>query len=192
MLDFVKYCPYDPEKLLNLDLFLDQVDSSQVVAVHDVSSTYHVPVLLESQGMLRTLEGILRLKELDASPSLREKGRQTWHAWKALTTSQDHVHESVSIALVGKYTNLHDSYLSVIKSLEHAAMACSRILNLIWVDATHLEPATEAASPGEYHKAWHEICTAQGVLVPGGFGTRGTEGMIAAVSLGPSSVTNSN
>ena len=161
------------------------MDSSQVVAVHDVSSTYHVPILLESQGMLKTLEDILRLKELDPSPSLREKGRQIWHAWKALTTSQDHIHESVSIALVGKYTNLHDSYLSVIKSLEHAAMACSRILNLIWVDATHLEPATEEASPEKYHKAWHEICTAQGIIVPGGFGTRGTEGMIAAVSLGP-------
>ncbi|KAG6999376.1 CTP synthase [Physcia stellaris] len=158
-----------------------QVEPSQVVAVHDVSSTYHVPVLLESQGMLKTLRDILRLNELDVSPSLLKKGHQTWHAWKTLTTSQDHAHETVSIALVGKYTNLHDSYLSVIKSLEHAAMACSRKLNLIWVDAAHLEPANEVASPGEYHKAWHEMCTAQGILVPGGFGTRGTEGMIAAV-----------
>jgi CTP synthase len=61
-------------------------------------------------------------------------------------------------------------------------MACSRKLDLIWVDASHLETATELASPGDYHKAWHEICTANGILVPGGFGTRGTEGMIAAVS----------
>lgn len=135
--------------------------------------------------MLKTLRDILRLNELDVSPSLLKKGHQTWHAWKTLTTSQDHAHETVSIALVGKYTNLHDSYLSVIKSLEHAAMACSRKLNLIWVDAAHLEPANEVASPGEYHKAWHEMCTAQGILVPGGFGTRGTEGMIAAVSLHP-------
>lgn len=133
--------------------------------------------------MLKTLRAILNLNAIDVSPPLLQKGRQIWHAWKALTTSQDHVHAYVSIALVGKYTNLHDSYLSVIKSLEHAAMACSRKLNLIWVDAAHLEPATEAASPGDYHRAWHEICTAQGILVPGGFGTRGTEGMIAAVSL---------
>lgn len=81
---------------------------------------------------------------------------------------------------MGKYTSLHDSYLSVVKSLEHAAMACSRKLNLIWVDASHLEPATSASSPAEFHKAWHEICTADGILVPGGFGHRGTEGMIEA------------
>lgn len=159
------------------------MEPSQVVAVRDVSSTYHVPVLLESQGMLRALEDILRLKELDPSPSLRKKGRQTWNAWKALTTSQDHVHESVSIALVGKYTKNHDCYLSVVKALEHAAMACSRILNLIWIDAEHLEPLAEVEMPGEYHKAWHEVRTAQGILVPGGFGERGTDGMIAAVSL---------
>lgn len=61
-------------------------------------------------------------------------------------------------------------------------MACSRKLNLIWVESSHLETATEQASPGDYHKAWHEICTADGILVPGGFGTRGIEGMIAAVS----------
>ncbi|KAL8796337.1 MAG: hypothetical protein Q9195_001244 [Heterodermia aff. obscurata] len=156
------------------------VEKSQVVAVHDVSSTYHVPVVLESQGMLRTLEDILRLKELGPSPSLREKGRQTWHAWKALTTSQEHVHESVSIALVGKYMKQPDSYLSVVKSLEHAAMACSRKLNLIMIDAEHLELATEKQNAEEYHKAWHKICTAQGILVPGGFAERGTNGMIAA------------
>ena len=157
-----------------------QVESSQVIAVHDVPSSYLVPGLLESQDMLKTLRDLLRLDAMNVPSNLLRRGKQTWQAWKTLTTSQNHVHETVSIALVGKYTNLHDSYLSVIKSLEHAAMACSRKLHLMWVDATHLEPAIEASHPGEYHKAWHEICTAQGILVPGGFGTRGTEGMIAA------------
>ena len=166
----------------NADLHCSQVKNNQVVGVHDVSSTYHVPALLESQNMLKTLRDELRLDKLDISPKLFKKGRQTWDAWKALTTSQDHVYEPVSIALVGKYIDLHDSYLSVVKSLEHAAMACARKLSLIWVDATHLEPATEVTSPEKYHKAWHEICTAQGILVPGGFGVRGTEGMIVAVS----------
>lgn len=132
--------------------------------------------------MLETLRTLLRLGELNIPKSLLYKGSQTWTSWRRLTQSQDHLHESVSIALVGKYTKLHDSYLSVIKSLEHAAMACSRKLNLIWIESSHLETATEQASPGNYHKAWHEICTANGILVPGGFGTRGIEGMIAAVS----------
>ena len=157
-----------------------QVEPGQVVAVHDVASTYHVPLLLENQGLLSSLRSILRLDLLTISPALIRKGTQTWHSWKTLTTSQDHLYQSVSIALVGKYTNLHDSYLSVIKSLEHAAMACSRKLNLIWVDASHLETATSTASPAEFHKAWHQVCTADGILVPGGFGHRGTEGMIAA------------
>ena len=165
------------------------MDSNQVVAVHDVPSTYHVPVLLESQGMLQNLRTLLRLEDLSIPKSLIFRGAQTWNAWRLLTQSQDHVRQSVSIALVGKYTNLHDSYLSVIKSLEHAAMACSRKLNLIWVDAAHLETATEQTCPSEYHKAWHETCSADGILVPGGFGVRGTEGMIAAVST-VSNVTN--
>lgn len=157
-----------------------QVESEQVVAVHDVSSTYHVPMLLEKQGMVPLLQRILHLDALTLAPSLVKKGANTWHAWKLLTGTQDHHYQTVTIALVGKYTNLHDSYLSVIKSLEHAAMSCSRKLHLIWVDASHLETATNASSPAEFHKAWHEVCTAQGILVPGGFGHRGTEGMVAA------------
>ncbi len=157
-----------------------QVESEQVVAVHDVSSTYHVPLLLERQGLIPLLRHILRLEEVSIPSSLLTKGQETWREWKTLTVTQDRLFESVSIALVGKYTNLRDSYLSVIKSLEHAAMRCSKRLNLIWVDAVHLEQPTSIERPAEFHKAWHEICTADGILVPGGFGLRGTEGMIAA------------
>ena len=157
-----------------------QVEPEQVVAVHDVSSTYHVPLLLEQQGLVALLTKILRLDALTIAPSLTKRGTATWTAWKALTSSPDHHFPDVTIALVGKYTNLHDSYLSVIKSLEHAAMACARKLKLVWVDASHLEDDASRASPADFHKAWHEVCTAQGILVPGGFGHRGTEGMIAA------------
>ena len=157
-----------------------QVEPEQVVAVHDVESTYHVPLLLKNQGLILLLEKILRLDLVTITPFLLKKGTATWNAWKSLTLSQDQMFQSVSIVLVGKYTNLKDSYLSVIKSLEHAAMACRRKLNLIWVDASNLEEETSKTSPAEFHKAWHEVCTAQGILVPGGFGHRGTEGMIAA------------
>ena len=61
-------------------------------------------------------------------------------------------------------------------------MACARKLNLVWVDASNLEKARLDSSPEQYHKAWHELCTADGVLVPGGFGHRGTEGMISAAN----------
>jgi CTP synthase len=157
-----------------------QVEPEQVLAVHDVESTYHVPMLLEQQGLNDLLAKGLRFDTIGISPKQQTHGAAIWNEWKSLTGGKDQLYDRVDICLVGKYTNLHDSYLSVIKSLEHAAMACRRKLNLIWVDASHLEPKACETSPVEYHKAWHAVCTAQGILVPGGFGTRGTEGMIAA------------
>lgn len=159
-----------------------QVEPEHVIAVHNVASTYHVPLLLERQGLIDVLRDILQLDVLTLNKALVTKGQNTWRSWKALTTSQERFYETVNIALVGKYTNLHDSYLSVIKSLEHSAMACQRKLNLIWIDASHLEKAGSTSNPEQYHKAWHQLCTADGVLVPGGFGQRGTEGMIAAAN----------
>ncbi|KAG9786668.1 CTP synthase [Exophiala dermatitidis] len=161
-----------------------QVEPAQVIGVHDLDSTYHVPILLEQEGLLTQLRELFRLDAYPISPTLVTKGQQLWQDWKALTTSQNRFLESetVTIALVGKYTNLHDSYLSVIKSLEHSAMACHRKLNLVWVEASDLEKGTMESSPESYHKAWHQLCTADGVLVPGGFGHRGTEGMVAAAN----------
>ncbi|OCT48267.1 CTP synthase [Cladophialophora carrionii] len=161
-----------------------QVEPMQVLAVHDVESTYHVPLLLEQQKLPDQLRDLFRLDAYPIAPTLVTRGQQLWSDWKKLTTSQERFLETekVTIALVGKYTNLHDSYLSVIKALEHSAMACQRKLNLIWVDAGNLEKATLESNPETYHKAWHELCTADGVLVPGGFGHRGTEGMVAAAN----------
>ena len=94
----------------------------------------------------------------------------------------EHVYDTVDIVLVGKYLEQPDSYLSVVRSLEHASMRCKRKLKLTMVDAEHLESSHQSKDPAAYHKAWHNLCTASGILVPGGFGTRGTEGMIAAAN----------
>lgn len=172
------------EATINKIAMFCQVEPMQVLAVHDVDSTYHVPILLEEQRLPDQLRDLFRLDAYTIAPALVAKGQQIWSDWKKLTTSKEQFFESekVNIALVGKYTNLHDSYLSVIKALEHSAMACQRKLNLIWVDASNLEKATQDVNPESYHKAWHQLCTADGVLVPGGFGHRGTEGMIAAAN----------
>lgn len=157
-----------------------QVEPEQVFAVHDVTSTYHVPLVLEGQGLKRSLSKILHLDLHAISPRLIKRGTDTWDAWKTLTTSQSQFHENVTIVLVGKYTSFIDSYMSVIKSLEHAAMACQRKLKLVLVDASHLEKATNSLSTPEYLKAWEAMHEADGFIVPGGFGHRGIEGMIAA------------
>jgi CTP synthase len=71
--------------------------------------------------------------------------------------------------------------MSLMRSLEHAAMTCRRKLKLELVDASKLEPAARATDPAEHEKACKLVREAAGILVPGGFGTRGTEGMIAAI-----------
>ncbi|KAH6669040.1 CTP synthase [Halenospora varia] len=157
-----------------------QVEPEHVLAVHNVPTTYHVPLLLEKQGLLKTFNSILNLDSIPKAQNLVDRGQATWTQWRALTSQQDHLYEHVNITLVGKYTNLHDSYLSVIKSLEHSAMRCGKKLNLVWVDASDLEEEARTENPAEFHKAWHAVCTADGILVPGGFGQRGTEGMIQA------------
>ncbi|RPB12948.1 CTP synthase [Morchella conica CCBAS932] len=142
--------PLTKSTIKKIALFCDVLDQ-QVLAVHDVNSTYHVPLLLDNQGLIGLLSETLQLDKLEVLPALLEKGQQTWTHWKQLTLAQDRLFDQVSIALVGKYTDLHDSYLSM-----------------------------STQDPAKYHKAWHDVCTANGVLVPGGFGVRGTEGMIAA------------
>lgn len=101
--------------------------------------------------------------------------------WTEMTVGAERLFDTVQIVLVGKYTTLQDSYMSVVKSLEHASMKCGRKLELQWVDSSNLEPEAELSDPVKYHDAWRAVCSAKGILVPGGFGLRGTEGMIAAI-----------
>lgn len=156
-----------------------QVETEQVVAVHDVPSTYHVPLVLEKQDLIASLTKILNLDQLESPSKLRLRGATTWEMWKTSTSIQES-QQLVTIALVGKYTSFADSYISVIKSLEHSAMFCKRKLNLIMVDSSNLEEESSKSSLTEYRKAWDTLRKVDGILVPGGFGTRGTEGMIAA------------
>ncbi|CCK71018.1 CTP synthase URA7 KNAG_0F03560 [Huiozyma naganishii CBS 8797] len=156
------------------------VGPEQVVNVHDVNSTYHVPLLLLEQKMIDYLHDRLNLTSIELSEEDVEKGGHLLKKWKATTGNFDSSMDTVKIALVGKYTNLKDSYLSVIKALEHSSMMCRRKLEIKWVEATDLEPEMQEADKEKFHFAWKEVTTADGILVPGGFGTRGTEGMILA------------
>lgn len=156
------------------------VGPEQVVNVHDVKSTYHVPLLLLEQKMIDYLSSRLRLQDISLTAEDKQRGEHLLQRWKSLTTSIDESCETVTIALIGKYTHLKDSYLSVIKSLEHSAMRCQRQLEIVWVEASDLEPETNESDKSKFHAAWNSLSGADGILVPGGFGTRGTEGMILA------------
>ncbi|KAG7195406.1 CTP synthase ura7 [Scheffersomyces spartinae] len=155
------------------------VGPEQVIAVHDVNSTYHVPLLLKEQRMMKYLTKKLNITTPAAEEDVA-KGEALLSKWKQLTSAHDRSFETVTIALVGKYTHLKDSYLSVIKALEHSSMRVHRRLKIDWVESSDLEEETKESNLANYHKAWHHVCQADGILVPGGFGSRGIEGMVAA------------
>ncbi|KAK4561628.1 CTP synthase ura7 [Recurvomyces mirabilis] len=159
-----------------------QVSNEHVLAVRDMPSTYQVPILLSEQNLVPLMTSTLQLKEVTIAPALQEKGMHIWNTWRELTMGLQNLHEVVEIALVGKYLEQPDSYLSVTKSLQHAAMRCKRKLVIKYVDAEHLEKSANKTDPATFFKAWHDVSTASGILVPGGFGSRGTEGMIGAAN----------
>ena len=140
------------------------VKPEAVMSTHDVPNIYHVPLMLQEQGLCDIL-GV----DCSATGMLDE--------WKAMAYHLDTLTEEVHIAMVGKYTDLSDAYLSVIKSLQHAAMAVDRKLVIDWIEASHLE---EGWGAEEHNAAWKALREADGVLVPGGFGDRGVEGKIKA------------
>ncbi|KAL2698829.1 hypothetical protein AAEP93_010217 [Penicillium crustosum] len=173
--------PLDPatvQKIANMC----SMEPEQVISVHDGSTTYHVPLLLEKQNLLGILCEYLELP-LDRTPTQRmEQGKRIWNDWVYLVRSQDTITDTILIALVGKYTSNKDAYLSVSKSIEHAAMYCHKKVKIILIDAAHLEDETYQNSAVKYHKAWHDLCSVKGIIVPGGFGTRATGGMIKAIT----------
>ena len=140
------------------------VKPEAVMSTHDVPNIYHVPLMLQEQGLCDIL-GV----DCSATGMLEE--------WKAMAYHLDTLTEEVHIAMVGKYTDLSDAYLSVIKSLQHAAMAVDRKLVIDWIEASHLEDGWDK---DEHTTAWKALRDADGVLVPGGFGDRGVEGKIKA------------
>lgn len=105
------------------------VPSSNVLAVHDCKSVYHVPLLLRDQGLVQVLQKRLCLSDEPAC-NVPQSGPTLLRKWKQLTDRIERLHDTVNIVLVGKYTSLKDSYISVVKSLEHAALSCSRKLVL--------------------------------------------------------------
>ncbi|CAO3652105.1 unnamed protein product [Mucor fragilis] len=169
----------DPSVASKISMFC-HVAPEQVLAVHDVSSVYHVPILMREHGVIDFFRRRLNLDALKISDESRLAGEELWTKWTTLAGSYEHIHETVTIALVGKYTNLHDSYISVYKALEHAALACKRKLEIKWIEATDLESEALKTDPIKFHESWQDLCAADGILVPGGFGGRGIEGMIMA------------
>ncbi|TFK21755.1 CTP synthase [Coprinopsis marcescibilis] len=172
--------PLNPATKDKISMFC-HVTSEQVFGVHDVSSVYHVPLLLQSQGIVEYLTKRLKLDQVHITSEMANAGKSLGTRWRDLTTGQERLFDTVTIALVGKYTDLKDSYMSVTKALEHSAFRIHRKLSIRWVESSDLEPETQETNAAAYHDAWRAVVGAGGILVPGGFGNRGTEGMMLAI-----------
>ncbi len=145
-----------------LALFCD-IDLEAVISARDVKSIYEVPLIFEKEGL-----GELILKRLHlpvTEPDLKD--------WETLVERVKNPERTVKIAIVGKYVSLSDAYLSVTESLKHACIAHNAELELLWVDSEEIET-----------KGVGEFITGDidGVVVPGGFGSRGIEGKIETIT----------
>ncbi len=140
-------------------LFAD-VDIQSVIASPDVPDVYLVPAVLQEQGLD---ELVVQKLGIDAPPAVLGE-------WQDLIDRIGEPREEVTIALVGKYVKLHDAYLSVHEALKHAGVQQGASVRVQWVDA-------EGMSYAETAELLEQV---DGVLVPGGFGSRGWEGKILA------------
>jgi len=137
------------------------VDRRGVVPVPTIDVMYEIPLLLERLGVADYIVDTL---------GLRARHQPDLSAWEAISRSAHKDKPTVRIALVGKYVELHDAYLSVKEALQHAGLALGVEVEIDWIHASEVEKG----------RGWDEIHAADGILVPGGFDSRGIEGKIAA------------
>ena len=141
---------------------LSDVDVEGIISAPDAGSIYEIPLVLHEEGLDDYLVRHLRM-EGAAAPDLRE--------WQALVERIRNPRRTVRIAVVGKYINLPDAYLSVTQALQHGGFHHRVEVEVVWVASDDLEEAANR----------EVLSTVDGILVPGGFGVRGVEGKVEAI-----------
>lgn len=152
--------PVDQHTKDKLALFTD-VDSKAVIESLDVETLYTIPLNLQKQGLDQIVVDHLKLNVPEADMT----------EWKQLEERVLNLKKDVHIAIVGKYVELPDAYLSVVEALKHAGYAADADVSIKWVNAETLSP----------EEVVRELQDVDGVLVPGGFGERGLEGKMLAI-----------
>ena len=146
------------------------VGEDAVIAAVDSPSLYLIPLAMREEGLDRV--AVERLKLPDIEPDLS--------GWDRLVDQVQSAQEPVTVAIVGKYVELPDAYLSVVESLRHGGIAAGVDVQLRWIASDDLAPDRTRA--GDAHDVAERLLAGvDGVLVPGGFGFRGVEGKIAAI-----------
>ncbi len=144
------------------------VPMRRVFSMHDLESIYLVPEALRDAGMDREVLTLLDLHER-VDQRAEDAAREQWHGFVGGIGRCDN--GEVTVAVTGKYTALRDAYASIIKAIEHCSIRLGVGVNVRWIDSTSITDETVARRLGGVH----------GIIVPGGFGVRGTEGKVACV-----------
>lgn len=152
--------PVDDNMREKIALFCN-VKKEHVLENLDAESLYEVPLMMEKENLAKAVCDCLKINcpEPDLS------------SWKKMVEDQKHPEHKSTVAIVGKYVALHDAYLSVAEALRHAGIANKTDVTIKWIDSEELNEN----NLDDYLK------DTDGILVPGGFGIRGTEGKILAI-----------
>ena len=145
-----------------LALFCD-VEPEAVIENQTCSSIYEVPLMMQDQGLD---DIVIKKLGLEERPCDMTEWKEMVH--KILNPSKD-----ITVAIVGKYVALHDAYLSVVEALDHAGIATGTKVNIRWIDSEELDDTS--VNPKEVFDG------VEGIIVPGGFGSRGVEGKIRTI-----------
>lgn len=184
--------PLQPATKSKISMFTS-VPENAIISIHDVSNIYRVPLMLMEQNMSSMLAQRLRIhpfcerrhsklySDVTQNDCADIQGSTLIKEWTDLANSVDRPESECRIAMVGKYVDQGDAYLSVVKALTHSAIATKQRLKIEWIVASDLEEKNDEASRDVSKDAWERLKRCDGVVVPGGFGTRGFEGKIAAI-----------
>lgn len=155
--------PLTLEARRKISLFAS-IKEESVISSHDAPSIYKIPEVLASQGIVKVITNKLLFR--NCTPK--------WGNWKTITKSFHQYNGSTNIAIVGKYVSLPDSYVSIYHALLHAGANIGRKVEVEWIESESLEEEGE--------KKLDCLKKFDGILIPGGFGKRGSEGIINAAN----------
>jgi CTP synthase len=155
------------EKVRQKISIYSNVPISRVVSLADSASIYQIPAMLRECGM--DFE-VLRLLHIEDRIDLRRE-RTEWAKWCDFTDKIGKEKQEVVIGITGKYTSVRDSYASIINALEHSGIALGCKVKINWIDTSDITDKNAA----------EHLKDVDGIIVPGGFGVRGTEGKISCI-----------
>ncbi len=139
----------------------------RVIGLHDADTVYNVPFLLREQNVDKIIFDLLKINPRKNGSSLN------FERWQKLVNDIRTAKKGITIGVTGKYTNVKDSYISILNALEHTAPQVGVKYKMKWIETTEIENSKQAKEA---------LKGVDGIIVPGGFGKRGTEGKILCIN----------